>query len=78
MGILIIIIFWIGLFPQTIFNTVKPPVSILTTQIGFLQNEGNHQAINLNKKTNYTTENKTIKPFPDYTFNYVEMTKTAK
>lgn len=32
MGGLIIVIFWLGLFPQTIFNTVKPPGNILNSK----------------------------------------------
>jgi NADH:ubiquinone oxidoreductase subunit 4 (subunit M) len=78
MGGLIIVIFWIGLFPQTIFDTVKPPVSILKSQTVFLHKQGSHQAIDLNNKTTYITGSNTIKTFPDYTFHYAQITKKAK
>ncbi|HEY5390963.1 MAG TPA: NADH-quinone oxidoreductase subunit M [Hanamia sp.] len=78
MGSLIIVIFWIGLFPQTIFDTVKPPVSILKSQTVAIQKEKNHQEIDLNNRINYIIGNKTIKTSPGYSFHYAQINKKAK
>ncbi|HET7117188.1 MAG TPA: NADH-quinone oxidoreductase subunit M [Hanamia sp.] len=87
MGSLIIVIFWIGLFPQTIFNTVKPPVGILKTHTVFLQKDNNDSAIELNKdiatgwwghQPMLQSGNKTMKVFPAFTFDYTQINKKAK
>lgn len=78
MGCLIIVIFWIGLFPQTIFNTVKPPSHILETQTVFFEKNPNHQPIDFNYRTNFITGNNSIKTFSDYTFHYPLKTTMPK
>ncbi len=70
MGCLIMVIFWIGLFPQTILDTVKPPINILKSQTAYLQKKGS--------QTIYNPGNRASATFPDYTFQYAPITKKAQ